>query len=84
MLHSRGELLLMLDADGATKVYDLEKLEAQVGAIYLIHEVHKMHRNRGWWKTYIVSVILGVYIPYMHACSYSVLPIRFVQLLERR
>ncbi|TVU02955.1 hypothetical protein EJB05_51500, partial [Eragrostis curvula] len=30
MLHSRGELLLMLDADGATKVTDLEKLEAQV------------------------------------------------------
>ncbi|XP_066385768.1 uncharacterized protein [Miscanthus floridulus] len=29
MLHSRGELLLMLDADGATKVTDLEKLEAQ-------------------------------------------------------
>ncbi|KAG2730260.1 hypothetical protein I3760_01G284100 [Carya illinoinensis] len=27
MLHSRGELLLMLDADGATKVNDLEKLE---------------------------------------------------------
>lgn len=30
MLHSRGELLLMLDADGATKVTDLEKLEAKV------------------------------------------------------
>jgi hypothetical protein len=30
MLHSRGELLLMLDADGATKVTDLEKLEDQV------------------------------------------------------
>lgn len=30
MLHSRGELLLMLDADGATKVDDLEKLENQV------------------------------------------------------
>lgn len=30
MLHSRGELLLMLDADGATKVGDLEKLENQV------------------------------------------------------
>lgn len=30
MLHSRGELLLMLDADGATKVTDLEKLESQV------------------------------------------------------
>ncbi|XP_024968869.1 dolichyl-phosphate beta-glucosyltransferase-like isoform X2 [Cynara cardunculus var. scolymus] len=29
MLHSRGELLLMLDADGATKVDDLEKLENQ-------------------------------------------------------
>lgn len=32
MLHSRGELLLMLDADGATKVSDLEKLENQVGS----------------------------------------------------
>lgn len=30
MLHSRGELLLMLDADGATKVTDLAKLEAEV------------------------------------------------------
>ncbi|PON88723.1 Glycosyltransferase 2-like [Trema orientale] len=30
MLHSRGELLLMLDADGATKVNDLEKLESQI------------------------------------------------------
>jgi dolichyl-phosphate beta-glucosyltransferase len=30
MLHSRGQLLLMLDADGATKVTDLEKLENQV------------------------------------------------------
>lgn len=35
MLHSRGELLLMLDADGATKVTDLEKLENQVGAMLL-------------------------------------------------
>ncbi|XP_068642292.1 uncharacterized protein [Aristolochia californica] len=30
MLCSRGELLLMLDADGATKVTDLEKLESQI------------------------------------------------------
>ncbi|XP_020272223.1 dolichyl-phosphate beta-glucosyltransferase-like [Asparagus officinalis] len=30
MLHSRGELLLMLDADRATKVTDLEKLETHV------------------------------------------------------
>ncbi|KAK1312452.1 hypothetical protein QJS10_CPA07g00202 [Acorus calamus] len=29
MLHSRGELLLMLDADGATKITDLEKLESE-------------------------------------------------------
>ena len=29
-MHSRGELLLMLDADGATKITDLEKLENQV------------------------------------------------------
>ncbi|XP_057475246.1 uncharacterized protein LOC130763358 [Actinidia eriantha] len=33
MLHSRGELLLMLDADGATKVDDLEKLENQIRAV---------------------------------------------------
>ncbi|XP_040932089.1 dolichyl-phosphate beta-glucosyltransferase [Gossypium hirsutum] len=33
MLHSRGELLLMLDADGASKVTDLEKLENQIHAI---------------------------------------------------
>ncbi|KAG5237582.1 glycosyl transferase family protein [Salix suchowensis] len=33
MLHSRGELLLMLDADGATKVTDLEKLENQIHAV---------------------------------------------------
>ncbi|PIN12344.1 Glycosyltransferase [Handroanthus impetiginosus] len=33
MLHSRGELLLMLDADGATKVSDLEKLENQIHAV---------------------------------------------------
>lgn len=30
MLHSRGELLLMLDADGATKITDVEKLEFQI------------------------------------------------------
>ncbi|CAK9135614.1 unnamed protein product [Ilex paraguariensis] len=33
MLHSRGELLIMLDADGATKVNDLEKLENQIHAL---------------------------------------------------
>lgn len=33
MLHSRGELLLMLDADGATKITDLEKLENQIRAV---------------------------------------------------
>lgn len=33
MLHARGELLLMLDADGATKVDDLEKLESQIRAV---------------------------------------------------
>ncbi|KAL8192993.1 hypothetical protein R6Q57_027441 [Mikania cordata] len=33
MLHSRGKLLLMLDADGATKVDDLEKLEKQILAV---------------------------------------------------
>ncbi|XP_073283455.1 uncharacterized protein [Primulina huaijiensis] len=30
VLHSRGELILMLDADEATKVSDLEKLENQI------------------------------------------------------
>ncbi|KAL0540917.1 hypothetical protein IC582_020942 [Cucumis melo] len=33
MLHSRGEILLMLDADGATKITDLEKLENQIHAV---------------------------------------------------
>ncbi|KAF9617221.1 hypothetical protein IFM89_035103 [Coptis chinensis] len=33
MLHARGELLLMLDADGATKVDDLEKLESQIRSV---------------------------------------------------
>ncbi|KAK4353717.1 hypothetical protein RND71_025911 [Anisodus tanguticus] len=33
MLHSRGELLLMFDADGATRVDDLEKLENQINAV---------------------------------------------------
>ncbi|XP_014497037.1 dolichyl-phosphate beta-glucosyltransferase [Vigna radiata var. radiata] len=41
MLHSRGELLLMLDADGATKVTDLEKLENQ------IHVVAKSEYHQG-------------------------------------
>ncbi|XWS56574.1 hypothetical protein CRYUN_Cryun09bG0096900 [Craigia yunnanensis] len=41
MLHSRGELLLMLDADGATKVTDLEKLENQ------IHEVARKDYHPG-------------------------------------
>lgn len=46
MLHSRGELLLMLDADGATKVNDLEKLGIQVGSfIYLLkHPLLRMKR----------------------------------------
>ncbi|CAN6442594.1 unnamed protein product [Victoria cruziana] len=30
ILHARGALLLMLDADGATKITDLEKLEEQI------------------------------------------------------
>ncbi|RAL51249.1 hypothetical protein DM860_010751 [Cuscuta australis] len=37
MLHSRGELLLMLDADGATKIEDLEKLENQIFAVAKKH-----------------------------------------------
>lgn len=40
MLCSRGELLLMLDADGASRITDLEKLEAQVsyhyGFVYIV------------------------------------------------
>ncbi|CAK9136233.1 unnamed protein product [Ilex paraguariensis] len=39
MLHSRGELLIMLDADGATKVNDLEKLENQIHAV--VEEEHR-------------------------------------------
>jgi hypothetical protein len=42
MLHSRGELLLMLDADGATQVTDLAKLEAQV--------CHKLNQIASWKK----------------------------------
>ncbi|KAL4557191.1 hypothetical protein LXL04_035363 [Taraxacum kok-saghyz] len=33
MLHWRGKLLLMLDADGATKADDMEKLEKQVDSV---------------------------------------------------
>ncbi|KAJ0705085.1 putative dolichyl-phosphate beta-glucosyltransferase [Helianthus annuus] len=42
MLHSRGKLLLMLDADGATKVDDLEKLENQILAV-----AKKKHQSAG-------------------------------------
>ncbi|XP_076903614.1 uncharacterized protein LOC143558716 [Bidens hawaiensis] len=42
MLHSRGKLLLMLDADGATKVDDLEKLENQILAV-----AKKKHQSDG-------------------------------------
>lgn len=33
MLCSRGQRLLMMDADGATKVSDLERLEAKLAEI---------------------------------------------------
>ena len=33
MLVGRGELLLFMDADGATRVSDLEKLEAALAAV---------------------------------------------------
>lgn len=36
MLCSRGQLLLMLDADGASKITDLEKLEMAVSEVSLI------------------------------------------------
>lgn len=36
MLCSRGQLLLMLDADGASKITDLEKLEMEVSHVSLI------------------------------------------------
>lgn len=42
MLHARGELLLMMDADGATKVQDLEKLEDQVGFGYNFGTIRKL------------------------------------------
>lgn len=54
MLHSRGELLLMLDADGATKINDLEKLESQVcqcidfsahNILYLILASNQLWKN---------------------------------------
>lgn len=35
-MHSRGELVLMLDADGATKINDLEKLQNQVLRLYFV------------------------------------------------
>lgn len=41
MLHSRGELLLMLDADGATKITDLEKLESQVCCAVIVEYLVK-------------------------------------------
>eukprot|EP00744_Colponema_vietnamica_P007900 GILI01011312.1.p1 GENE.GILI01011312.1~~GILI01011312.1.p1 ORF type:complete len:321 (+),score=87.49 GILI01011312.1:204-1166(+) len=33
MMYARGELLLMVDADGATKISDLERLEAEIRRI---------------------------------------------------
>ena len=47
MLHSCGELLLMLDADGATKVDDLEKLESQVGVVILLSDLNFLVENAG-------------------------------------
>lgn len=47
MLHSRGNLLLMLDADGATKITDLEKLESKVcfNFIFVICDPHYIQIN---------------------------------------
>ncbi|XP_073314887.1 uncharacterized protein [Primulina huaijiensis] len=53
VLHSRGELILMLDADGATKVSDLEKLENQILALAM--EEHKFGDSRASDSTKRIS-----------------------------
>jgi dolichyl-phosphate beta-glucosyltransferase len=63
MLHSRGELLLMLDADGATQVTDLAKLEAQV--------CHKQNQIASWKKKAPSnSMTLGCYYDEMLIITY--------------
>ncbi|KAJ4719870.1 dolichyl-phosphate beta-glucosyltransferase-like [Melia azedarach] len=59
MLHSRGELLLMLDADGATKVNDLEKLESQIHAVAAFgsraHLEEKALAARKWYRNLLMK-----------------------------
>jgi hypothetical protein len=62
MLHSRGELLLMLDADGATKVTDLEKLEAQVCLC------HKLNQHQVL-KVNLVGIELVFFLEFIFLCS---------------
>ena len=65
MLHSRGELLLMLDADGATKITDLEKLANQVwtNPIYF-------HVQFFLWSSKNVIVIQDEFsLPQIHAVA---------------
>lgn len=54
-MHSRGELLLMLDADGATKISDLEKLENQVHMPYYCLYFLLHFSSGSSWK-YIVLI----------------------------
>ncbi|KAJ6432658.1 hypothetical protein OIU84_019823 [Salix udensis] len=58
MLHSRGELLLMLDADGATKVTDLEKLENQIHAVArkeFLFRREKALATRKWYRNFLMK-----------------------------
>uniref|UniRef100_A0A2N9IME8 dolichyl-phosphate beta-glucosyltransferase n=1 Tax=Fagus sylvatica TaxID=28930 RepID=A0A2N9IME8_FAGSY len=68
MLHSRGELLLMLDADGATRVTDLEKLENQlVDSSFRISDIpiaafgsrahleEKAIATRKWYRNFLMK-----------------------------
>lgn len=68
MIHSRGALLLMLDADGATKIDDLEKLENQVGDLFFfIGSLYKF----------------TLFVYYLLEISPNGFQVRFLQLLER-
>jgi len=59
MLHSRGELLLMLDADGATKVTDLEKLENQVNGIlqWQFSQIFQSNLRTIFWCQMLICIV---------------------------
>ncbi|KAK8956214.1 hypothetical protein KSP40_PGU012805 [Platanthera guangdongensis] len=62
MLHSRGELLLMLDADGATKITDLEKLESQIYALAEIRIDGKSPVGSSIdWKSKLLDIEVSVF-----------------------